>query len=219
MGKASSALSSRLEASGYSAIGFAERYDRARPRPPVALKELVPPLLRAPLSRLVDVGSGTGLSTRFWADAAAEVIGVEPNPAMRHFAERMTVEPNVRYVDGSGEATGLPDETTDLVTASQSLQWMDPAAAFPEIARILRPGGVVCAYEYASLQTPVWEPETVWLELRRRVGQLREGLGLNAGERRWPVSRESLEASGMFEIVRETVVHGRTMARGSWTWR
>lgn len=215
MGTTSSSPSSRPDASGYSAIGFAERYDRARPRPPVALKKLVPPLLGAPLSRLVDVGSGTGLSTRFWADAAAEVIGVEPNPAMRQFAERITVEPNVRYVDGSGEATGLRNETADLVTASQSLQWMDPTAAFPEFARILRPGGVVCAYEYASLQTPVWEPETVWFEVRRRIGQLREELGLNAGQSRWPVSRESLEASGMFEFVRETVVHGREMGDGA----
>jgi SAM-dependent methyltransferase len=166
------------------------------------------------LTVVVDLGSGTGLSTRSWADAAERVIGVEPNAAMRAFAERATIESNVRYVRGSGEATGLPDGVADLVTTSQSLQWMDPEAALPEIARILRPGGVLCAYEYASLQTPLWEPEAVWDELRARVRRLREERGLNADAKIWPVSRESLDASGLFGFVRETAVHSRETGDG-----
>ena len=91
---------------------------------------------------VVDLGSGTGLSTRPWAPVAEEVVGVEPNAAMLRQAEAITPEANVRYVNASAYATGLTDGCADLVTASQSLQWMRPERVFPEIARILRPGGV-----------------------------------------------------------------------------
>lgn len=59
---------------GYGEPGFAERYDRCRPRPPVALPELLPPLagVRRP-HLVVDIGSGTGLSTRIWAGHATDI--------------------------------------------------------------------------------------------------------------------------------------------------
>ena len=133
---------------GYETPGFAARYDAARPRPPAALLELVPPLLGEGRIRLVvDLGSGTGRSTRLWAGVADEAIGVEPSAEMRRHAAEVTTEPNVRYVEGSGAHTGIPDASADLVTASQSIHWMDPEPTFTEIARILRPGGVLCAYE------------------------------------------------------------------------
>src|SRR5215208_3354063 len=80
-----------LTRSGYDRPGFAERYDRYRPRPPLAVLDLLPPLAGVDRPRLVvDLGSGTGLSTRFWAERAEEVVGVEPNARMRAFAEQVT---------------------------------------------------------------------------------------------------------------------------------
>jgi SAM-dependent methyltransferase len=199
-------LSGRLDRSGYGLPGFAERYDRVRPRPPVALLELLPPLAGVERPRLVvDLGCGTGLSTRVWAPHADEVIGVEPNAAMRAYAEAVTEAPNVRYVGASSYATGLADACADLVTASQSLHWMRPERVFPEIARILRPGGVFCAYQYFALQTPLWEPEAVWEAVLARKGELRTARGLT--EETWPVSRERLVDSGVFRRVRELALH------------
>jgi SAM-dependent methyltransferase len=199
-------LRRRLDASGYDRDGFAERYDLCRPRPPAALVELLPPLAGVDrLSLVVDLGCGTGLSTRLWAGHADEVIGVEPNDAMRAYAEAVTEAPNVRYVGASSYATGLADACADLVTASQSLHWMRPESVFPEIARILRPGGVFCAYQYFSLQTPLWEPEAAWEFELARKGELRAGLGLT--EETWPVSRERLVDSGVFRRVRELALH------------
>ncbi len=201
-------LRRRLETSGYGRPGFAEHYDRYRPRPPVALRELLPPLAGVERPRLVvDLGSGSGLSTRFWAETADEVVGVEPNDKMREWAERETDAPNVRYVGASSHETGLPDACADLVTAAQSLQWMRPDLTFPEIARILRPAGVFCAYEYFVLQTPSWEPEAEWEAVMRRKQELRAKLGLDAERRTWPVSRERLEQSGVFRFVRELALH------------
>lgn len=201
-------LRRRLARSGYDQPGFAEQYDRCRPRPPLALLDLLPPLAGVARPRLVvDLGSGTGLSTRFWAERAERVIGVEPNEAMRTLAEQVTEADNVRYVDGSGYETGLPDACADLVTASQSLQWMPPERVFPEVRRILRPGGVFCAYEYFALQTPLWQPETEWERVLARKREVRAKLGLDEETQRWPVSRERLEESGAFRHTRELVLH------------
>jgi SAM-dependent methyltransferase len=197
-----------LAESGYGGPGFAAHYDRYRPRPPAALRELLPPLAGIEHPRLVvDLGSGTGLSARYWAAYADEVVGVEPNDAMRAFAEQATDAPNVRYVGGSSYETSLTDACADLVTAAQSLQWMRPERVFPEIARILRPGGVFCAYEYYVLQTPLWEPDAEWHRVLTRKGRLRAELLLDEGKERWPISRARLEESGVFREARELVLH------------
>lgn len=201
-------LMGRLEHSGYSVPGFAERYDAVRPRPPSVLLEWLPRLAGAEHpSLVVDLGSGTGHSARVWADCAREVVGVEPNAAMRRFAERVTSAPNVRYVAGSGEMVPLPDGCADLITCSQSLQWMEPDATFREVCRILRAGGVLAAYQYKSLTTPHWEPEAAWSELLERKARLRRERGLDRGSRRWPPSPERLEAAGCLEHVRELTLH------------
>lgn len=200
-------LRRRVEVSGYEEPGFAERYDTARPRPPEALRTLVPPLLGGRLRRAVDLGSGTGLSTRLWADVADEVIGIEPSPSMRAHAARSTSAGNVIYLDGSGMNTGLEAGSVDLVTASQSLHWMDPQPTFSEIARILRPGGLLCAYEYFNVTTPAWEIEAAYGRVREAVGRYRNELGLNALIELWPVSADRLRASGAFSEVREMALH------------
>ena len=71
--------------------GFADCYSAHRPAPPAALVDVLTQLAQASRPRLVvDVGSGTGLSTRIWARRAEEAIGVEPNPDMHREAESQT---------------------------------------------------------------------------------------------------------------------------------
>jgi len=207
-------LHARLEASGYGAPGFAERYDRHRPSPPSVLLGLLPALAGVDRPRLVvDLGCGTGLSTRVWADRADHVVGVEPNAAMVTFARAVAGAESVEYLQASGYETGLADHCADIVTASQALHWMEPERVLPEIGRILRPGGVLCAYEYFTLTTPLWEPEAAFAELRSRTRALREQRGL-ASAALWPVSRTRLEDSRVFRATRELVVHGVEMGDG-----
>jgi SAM-dependent methyltransferase len=126
---------------------------------------------------------------------------------MRAWAEESTREPNVRYVAASSYATGLTDASADLVTAAQSLQWMDPERVFPEIARILRAGGVFCAYQYDTLQTPLWRPEAESERVLGRKRELRKKLGLDQDRQRWPISRQRLEDSDVFRFVQELALH------------
>jgi SAM-dependent methyltransferase len=187
-------LRRRLSESGYEENGFAADYERFRPRPPAAILELLPLIVGADrLGLVVDLGSGTGLSARVWAELADEVVAIEPNEAMRTFAERVTTAANVRYLGMPSHQTGLPDASADLVTAAQSLQWMTPERVFPEVARILRSGGVFCAYNYVVLQTPLWEPEAVFEEVLARKAELRTQLGLDREQPGPHLSRALLE--------------------------
>lgn len=199
-------LRERLGAAAYGRVGFAADYDRYRPRPPAALLELLPALAGVERPRLVvDLGSGTGLSTRFWAGVADEVVGVEMNEAMRDFSEEATEAPNVRYVRASAYETGLPDGCADLVTAAQSLQWMQLDRAVPEIARVLRKGGVFCAYNYFRIQTPDWGAAAAFDYVQHRKGEL---LRESGHERpRFPREPDGLEAGAHFRAVRDFVLH------------
>jgi ubiquinone/menaquinone biosynthesis C-methylase UbiE len=76
---------------------------------------------------------------------------------MREYAEGAAELANVRYLGCSAYATGLAEASVDIVTAAQSLQWMRRKDLFREVSRILRTGGLFCAYNYFVLQTPLWE--------------------------------------------------------------
>jgi len=207
-------LGRRLERSGYDRPGFAADYDRYRPRPPSVLLELLPRLagvIRPTL--VVDLGSGTGLSARAWADSAVEVVGIEPNQTMRRFAEQATDMANVAYFGGSSYETGLPDASADVVTAAQSLQWMRAEHVFPEVGRILRPRGVFCAYNYSVLQTPNWEAAASFDLVQARKRELRLKLGLDPHVAA-PPSVAWLEESGVFRQTRELFVHSLEQGDG-----
>jgi len=200
-----------IDRSGYEGDGFTEVYDRHRPAPPPALLEIL--MLVAQVERpllVVDLGAGTGLSTRVWSERAAEVLGVEPNPAMVARARLATTAPNARYVEAFAADTGLAADCADVVTCAQAFHWMEPAAALDESARILRPGGVFAAYDYDV--PPVVHPEVddafaAHFEARRAA---RKRLGLEAGAATWPKERhlERIRESGHFRFAREIVCHG-----------
>jgi SAM-dependent methyltransferase len=195
-----------LRRSGYSQPGFASGYDSHRPSPPQALLDIL--CLEAQAERpqlVVDLGSGTGLSTRAWAERADEVVGVEATLEMREQAQAATSAPNVRYVDAYAQDTGLPEATADIVTCSQSFHWMEPEPTLAEAARILRPGGVFAAYDYDWPPVVHWEVEAAFEEMIRR-------LGVKRAERRNPrygkdKHLDRIRASGNFRYAREVVFH------------
>jgi ubiquinone/menaquinone biosynthesis C-methylase UbiE len=98
--------------------------------------------------RVVDIGCGTGLSTRIWLGRADRIIGIEPNADMRTAAQhRKENDDTIEYREGTSSKTGLEDGCADIVTISQALHWMEPTPTFAEVARILRTGGIFAAYD------------------------------------------------------------------------
>ena len=95
----------------------------------------------APRRRVLDLGAGTGKLTAALVDLGAEVIAVEPDPAM--LTELRRALPTARALAGSAEAIPLPDSSVDAVIAGNALHWFDMDVAGPEIARVLVPGGIL----------------------------------------------------------------------------
>jgi SAM-dependent methyltransferase len=196
-----------IASSGYDHPGFAARYDRFRPRTPQALIEVLCRYARIEHPALVvDLGCGTGLSTRIWSGVAEHVVGIEPNPAMLAAAERA---PGVEYREAFAHDTGLAGGVADIVTCSQSLHWMEPESAFAEVERILRPGGVFAAYDYDW--PPIVDPELdeAFKAYQGRRQQARQARGIERGADRWEKGKhlERMRASGRFRFCRELLLH------------
>ncbi len=194
--------------------GKASSYDRVRPNPPPALLDLLTQLIDMPHPALVvDLGSGTGLSTAIWGERAGRVIGIEPNTDMRREAVRKLEDypyaAHIEYREGVAHQTGLPDGGADIVTAAQSFHWMEPAATLAEIARILRPGGLFAAYDYDSPPAIHWELDRIAQESTSRLMGLIRERGLAPTIKIWPKNKslDPLRESGHFRFTREVFLH------------
>ncbi len=195
-------------------MGFADLYDAYRPRPPLAVLDILTQLAQAPQPALVvDLGSGTGLSTAIWAGRAASVIGVEPSADMRRQAEARTAAmpdaANVRYQAGYSNATELPDGCADIVTCSQSLHWMEPESTFVEIGRILRPGGVFAAIDCDWPPTVSWAIEQAHNTFHAQLHAAEQTHAFSRDVRSWNKQQhlERMRASGQFRLTKEIVLH------------
>lgn len=93
---------------------------------------------------IADIGSGTGLLSKLFLENGNQVIAVEPNAEMRAAGEEFLRSfKRFSSVDGSAEATNLPSESVDFVTAAQAFHWFEPVAARREFQRILKMHGRV----------------------------------------------------------------------------
>jgi SAM-dependent methyltransferase len=193
--------------------GFADLYDRHRAGPPAVLADLLAQFSGIVRPALVaDLGSGTGLSTRYWADKAERVIGIEPTPDMIRQATAATTAQNVSYRAGFSHSTSLPARCAEVVCCMQALHWMEPAATFAEAERILVPGGVFAACDYDwPPATASWEAnaafESCWRTARRFGKELQVESGLQQWDKAGHLAR--MEASGCFRYVKEAGVHHR----------
>jgi ubiquinone/menaquinone biosynthesis C-methylase UbiE len=93
---------------------------------------------------VADVGAGTGMLAEIFLEAGHRVLAVEPNGEMLEACRVLaTHEPALEVVEGSAEATKLPDASVDLIAVGRAMHWFDWPRAHREFQRILRPGGWV----------------------------------------------------------------------------
>jgi ubiquinone/menaquinone biosynthesis C-methylase UbiE len=92
---------------------------------------------------VIDLGCGTGYWMPGYARDAREVIGIEPDPALRAAAAARTGGlSGVEVIAGSAEHMGLPDRSADVIHARFAYFFGPGAdAGLAEALRVLRPGG------------------------------------------------------------------------------
>jgi SAM-dependent methyltransferase len=129
--------------------GRVESYRRWRPSYPAGIVDL---LRRecglANDAAVADIAAGTGLLSEIFLAAGFAVTAVEPNEEMRAACAQLEPDyPQLRILEGTAEATGLPDRSVDLITVAQAMHWFDLDRTRSEFARILKPRGC-CAVIY-----------------------------------------------------------------------
>jgi SAM-dependent methyltransferase len=121
---------------------IAAMYDRARPSyADAAVDWTLPPGTQ----RVLDLAAGTGKLTAMLATRGLDVVAVDPSEPM--LAQLRHNRPDVDARLGSAEAIGLPDNDVDAVVIGSALHWFERPSADREIARVLRPGGVVGVFQ------------------------------------------------------------------------
>lgn len=104
-----------------------------------------------------DVGAGVAHLTLMLAMRGLDVVAVEPNDAMRANGIKRTEKlGNVRWHEGTGEATGQATEAFDMVTFGSSFNVCDRLQALKETARVLKPRGwFACMWNHRHLEDPI----------------------------------------------------------------
>jgi SAM-dependent methyltransferase len=113
----------------------AERYNRARPTYPADMVDRI--IAASPGRDVLDVGCGTGISSRLFQTAGCRVLGVEPDPRMAELAAQGGTETQIAKFEDWDPA----GRTFDAVIAAQSWHWVDPVVGAAKAAKVLRPGG------------------------------------------------------------------------------
>lgn len=133
--------------------GLAETYARHRPDYPAPLFERLVDL--CPEDRPIialDVGAGTGISSRALARAFAvarpggdwRILAVEPGADMRRQAEAGTpTDLPITYLASPAEKLEVADRSVDLVLTAQAVHWFDRPVFYREAGRVLAPGGAL----------------------------------------------------------------------------
>ncbi|MCW2858104.1 MAG: class SAM-dependent methyltransferase [Marmoricola sp.] len=121
-----------------SFAGVAEAYDRARPSYP---DESIGWLVPSEKSRVLELGAGTGKLTELLVSAGHDVIATDPLPEMLDHLRRRV--PGVAAAVATAERIPLASRSVDVIVCAQAFHWFEHDVAMPEIARVLRPGGVL----------------------------------------------------------------------------
>jgi demethylmenaquinone methyltransferase/2-methoxy-6-polyprenyl-1,4-benzoquinol methylase len=150
--------------------GIAPEYDRMGSvlsfgQEPRWRRFLVSKVNAIPGSWVLDVATGTGLVARELARKNVRVVGLDQSPDMvsrgLDAVRERGLDRRVRFALGQAQALPFRDGAFDAVTFTYLLRYVDdPSATMRELARVVRPGGVVAMLEFFEPQAAV--PHIAW---------------------------------------------------------
>ncbi len=121
----------------------------------------------------LDCATGNGQAALALTSFFEKVIASDASEAQIQAAES---DPKITYFVSPAEASGLDDDSIDLITVAQALHWFDIPGFFDEAQRVLAPSGVLAVWSYdrclvnpdcdevindhyANIVGPYWPPE------------------------------------------------------------
>jgi demethylmenaquinone methyltransferase/2-methoxy-6-polyprenyl-1,4-benzoquinol methylase len=137
-------------------------------------------------SSVLDVATGTAGVALLLADRTnADVVGIDLTEQMlrqgKHRVEARGLGERVALAAGRAEQLPFEDGSFDALTFTYLLRYVaDPAATLVELARVVRPGGVIASLEFGVPTPPVWL--AAWRLYTRAVLPV---AGLVTGGRAW----------------------------------
>lgn len=124
---------------------LAEEYARFRPSYPGPLFDALFARLGDPPGAVLDVGAGTGKATESLLRRGARIAALEPNPSMlaKAAARLAGAEGWLGAVAARAESLPVASASVSGITVAQAFHWFEPEPALAEMARVLRPGGLL----------------------------------------------------------------------------
>ncbi|MFC4311051.1 class I SAM-dependent methyltransferase [Steroidobacter flavus] len=161
--------------------GHASAYAKYRPDYPPELFEYLASLTPH-RDVALDCATGSGQAAVGLAEHFDLVVANDGSVSQLQNAER---HPHVAYIGNLAEQPALRDGTVDLVVAAQAAHWFDHDRFYPEVKRVLKPGGALALWTYglADVEPQVdaivrhfykdvvgsyWPPERRWVETAYR---------------------------------------------------
>lgn len=141
-----------------------DQYRQFRPTYPLALFEFLAGAAPSALHAW-DCGCGSGQASVMLAKFFEHVTASDASAAQ---IERAMSAPNIRYVVSRAEQIASGDNSLDLITVAQAFHWFAQADFFKEVARVLKPSGLLAVWVY-GLMTVDKRFDSVLLEFYRNV--------------------------------------------------
>lgn len=120
---------------------LAKTYTKARQGYPKNIYITLQPIL-APDSQVLDVGCGTGISTRELQRYFKNITGLDIDVDM--LIEARAHNDQINYIQGDIGSTNFESGVFDLITAFSAFHWFTTQEDVQEIYRILKPNGTFC---------------------------------------------------------------------------
>jgi demethylmenaquinone methyltransferase/2-methoxy-6-polyprenyl-1,4-benzoquinol methylase len=153
--------------------------------------ELVGRIASSNPKRILDVATGTaGVAIAIAKRTGAQVTGIDISQAMlargRERVRAAGLDGRISLQAGRAEQLPFPSGSFDAVSFTYLLRYVrDPAATVAELARVLRPGGILASLDFYVPPSPAWHA-LWWLYTRTALPTAGMALG---GSEWWRVGR------------------------------
>jgi SAM-dependent methyltransferase len=108
---------------------------------------------------ILEFGCGAAQWSIALARLGARPVGLDLSERQLQHARRLMAEAGVEFplVHASAEAVPLPDASFDVVFCDHgAMTFADPYRTVPEVARLLRPGGLFAFSHHSPIETICW---------------------------------------------------------------